>query len=143
VDERRAENRLAALELFRTQDRVAAEVAQAYAQAQAAADRLGDAEAGLKDAVESADKNLQGMGQTSSVGRGGIALVIRPQEAVAAVQALGQAYVDYFGAVADYDRAQFRLYRALGQPAQCLGVLPPATAPEPPPDPPGGDEPEP
>ena len=46
--------------------------------------------------------------------------MIRPQEAVAAVQALAQAYNDYYGAVADYNRAQFRLYRALGHPAQML-----------------------
>jgi hypothetical protein len=36
------------------------------------------------------------------------------------VQALAQAYIDYYGAVADANRAQFRLYRALGQPAQHL-----------------------
>jgi hypothetical protein len=40
---------------------------------------------------------------------------------VAAVQALGQAYSDYYAAVADYNRGQFRLYRALGQPAQLAG----------------------
>jgi hypothetical protein len=39
---------------------------------------------------------------------------------VAAVQALDQAYRDYFGAVADANRAQFRLYRALGHPAACV-----------------------
>ena len=49
-----------------------------------------------------------------------VVLLVRPQEAVAAVQALAQAYDDYYGAVADANRAQFRLYRALGQPAQCL-----------------------
>jgi hypothetical protein len=58
--------------------------------------------------------------------------VIRPQEAVAAVQALAQAYNDYYGAVADYDRAQFRLYRALGQPAQALTCPPPQPAGTPP-----------
>jgi hypothetical protein len=47
-------------------------------------------------------------------------LVIRPQEVVAAIQSLVLAYNDYFGAVADYNRAQFRLYRALGHPAQML-----------------------
>ena len=47
-------------------------------------------------------------------------LVIRPQEAVASVQTLSQSYADYFAAVADANRAQFRLYRALGQPAQKL-----------------------
>jgi len=44
--------------------------------------------------------------------------VIRPLEAVASVQALAQAYADYYGAIGDYNRAQFRLYRALGAPAQ-------------------------
>jgi outer membrane protein TolC len=126
VDERRAENSLSVLELFRLQDRVAAEVAQAYAQAQAAASRLGKAENGLKDAVESANKNFQGLGQTKTAGGKVIVLVIRPQEVVAAIQALAQAYTDYFGAVADYNRAQFRLYRALGQPAQLLAGEKPA-----------------
>ena len=47
-------------------------------------------------------------------------LLVRPQEAVASVQALAQAYTAYYGAIADANRAQFRLYRALGQPAQCV-----------------------
>jgi len=56
--------------------------------------------------------------------------LVRPQEAVAAVQELGQAFIDYYGAIADYDRAQFRLFRSLGHPAQTLasegaGSLPP------------------
>ena len=37
------------------------------------------------------------------------------------MQALAAAYTDFYAAVADYDRAQFRLYRALGQPAHLLG----------------------
>jgi outer membrane protein TolC len=126
VNERRAENRLAVLELFRTQDRIAAEVAQAYAQVVSAAARVTDAEAGLQDAVESATKNVEQQGQTVTSGRL-LILVVRPQEAVAAVQALAQAYADYYGAVTDYSRAQFRLYRALGQPAQSLGLAPPCT----------------
>jgi outer membrane protein TolC len=120
VDARRAENRLSALDLFRLQDRVAAEVAQAYAQGQSAASRLGKAENGLKNAVESANKNFEGLGQTKTAAGKVILLVIRPQEVVAAIQALAQAYNDYYGAAADYNRAQFRLYRALGQPAQLL-----------------------
>src|SRR5439155_11002866 len=96
-------------------------VALAYAQAQSAAARVREAEAGLREAVESANRNLEGMGETNQAGRV-IVLVIRPQEVVAAVQALAQAYGDYYGAVADYDRAQFRLYRALGRPAQCLAA---------------------
>jgi outer membrane protein TolC len=125
VDQRRAENRLSVLDLFRLQDQVAAEVAQAYAQAQSAASRLGKAENGLKYAVESANQNFEGLGQTRTTGGATagsrvVILVIRPQEVVAAIQALALAYNDYFGAVADYNRSQFRLYRALGQPAQLL-----------------------
>jgi outer membrane protein TolC len=128
VKERQAENRAAIVELFRTEDRVAAEVVRAHAEAVSAAARVKEAEAGLKDAVESAVQNLQGLGETQPVPGGGrlLILLIRPQEAVAAVQALAQAYTDYYGAVADYDRAQFRLYRALGQPARCLSVPLPA-----------------
>ena len=37
-----------------------------------------------------------------------------------AVAALDQAYRDYYAAVGDHNRAQFRLYRALGHPAECL-----------------------
>jgi outer membrane protein TolC len=117
VRARRAENRLAVLELFRVQDRVAAEVAQAHAQVVSAAARVEDAESGLRYAAESAVKNIEGMSNTVPAGER-LILVIRPQEVVASIQALGQAYSDYYGAVADYDRAQFRLYRALGQPAQ-------------------------
>jgi outer membrane protein TolC len=119
VQQRRAENQLAELELFRVQDRVAAEVAQAYAQAQSAAARVGQAEAEVRDALDSADKNLRGLGQTRDAGKL-LILVVRPQEVVAAIQALGQAYADYYAAVADYDRAQFRLYHALGHPAQAV-----------------------
>jgi outer membrane protein TolC len=133
VNERKAENELAVLELFRTQDRVAAEVAQAYAQAISAAARAGDAERELRDAADTFTKSLEGMSQTKRAGNLEI-LVIRPQEVVAAVQALAQAYNDYYAAVADYDRAQFRLYHALGQPAQLL-VDKWADCPDPPPVP--------
>jgi outer membrane protein TolC len=140
VQQRRAENAAAAVELFRTQDQVAADVAKALAQAQSAAGRLVEAEAEVRDAAESAGKNLEVLGQTKTTKAGGnvLALVVRPLEAIAAVQALGQAYADYYAAVADYDRAQFRLYHALGQPAELVtgaadgctdgGQLPPPPA---------------
>jgi outer membrane protein TolC len=119
IHQREAENRLAVIELFRIQDRVAAEVAQAYAQAQWAGRRVDVAEKGLRAALASADKNLSALGQTKQTG-GVVQLLVRPQEALAAVQALAQTYTDYYGAVADANRAQFRLYRALGRPAQAL-----------------------
>jgi hypothetical protein len=117
--QREAESRAATLELFKTQDRVAAEVAQAHAQAQSAARRVTSAEKGVRAAAASAEKNFRALRGTRGA-EGKVVLLIRPQEAVASVQALAQAYSDYYGAVADANRAQFRLYRALGQPGQSL-----------------------
>lgn len=132
VRERRADNEAAMLDLFRTQDRIAAEVVQAFAQAKRAANRVQLAEAELSNAAETAEKNIQGLSQTRRVGET-LVLVFRPQEVIASIQALDQAYRDYYGAVADANRAQFRLYRAIGQPAQCLmEVMPqPPTAVKP------------
>jgi outer membrane protein TolC len=120
VAERRADHQLSMLELFRIQDRVAADVSQAYAQAESAAARIKEAEIELKDAVDSVEKNVAGMRQTREAGNA-LAFFNRPQEVVAAIQALAQAYFDYYGAVGDYNRGQFRLYRALGNPAQFTG----------------------
>ncbi len=119
VHQRQAENRAAVIDLLRIEDRVAAEVAQAHAQAQLAARRVEVAARGLRSAVQSTDKNLAALEQTKGVGAT-MVLLVRPQEVVSAIQALSQAYIDYYGAVADANRAQFRLYRALGQPAQYL-----------------------
>ncbi|OWK46720.1 TolC family protein [Fimbriiglobus ruber] len=129
--ERRVEHEAATLELFRTQDRIAAEVVTAHAQAKSAAERLALSEPALKDAVDLVDKSLEGLGQTRRAGDF-LTLVVRPQEVVAAVQALGQANTDFHAAVGDYNRAQFRLYRALGHPAQYLASSlpsPPAATP--------------
>jgi outer membrane protein TolC len=125
VEGRRAENQLAVLELFRLQDRIAAEVVQAQAQVDSARVRAGQAESELKNALDSANKNLEGMAQTKAAGNLTI-LVFRPQEVIASQQALAQAYQDYYGAIADYNRSQFRLYHALGHPAHLVraGALP-------------------
>jgi outer membrane protein TolC len=137
VREREADSRRALLELLRTQDVVTAEVVQAHAQAQRAAKRLKAAEDGVANAAATAEKNLQGLGQTKRAGEQ-LVLVFRPQEAVAAVSALDQAYRDYYQAVGDFNRAQFRLYRALGHPGDALcqvgqpaGALPATTVPAP------------
>jgi outer membrane protein TolC len=119
VNARRAEHQLSILELFRTQDRVAAEVSQAYAQVLAAAGRIVDTEKELKEAAQLANLSYESSSQTRRVGNIEV-LIIRPQEVVQSIQALAQAYADYYGAVADFNRAQFRLYRAVGQPAQAI-----------------------
>ena len=127
VDERNAEREAALLELFRIQDRVAAEVVRAQAQVTAARTRLKAAEPAMTDALDSLQKNMEGLSQTRRLGNV-LILVVRPQEAVAALQALAQANSDYYSAVADYNRAQFRLYRAIGHPA---GALPCAVEQQP------------
>jgi outer membrane protein TolC len=127
VRQRTAENRLAVIELFRVQDRVATEVATYFAQAQFAARRVEIAERGVRLSLDSVEKNLAGLSQTRRTGEL-VVLIVRPQEALVAVQALAQAYTDYYGAVADANRAQFRLYRAIGQPAKCVPWDGPADA---------------
>jgi hypothetical protein len=89
---------------------------------QSAAVRLGEAEDELKDAADLSGQKIDGMGQTKRTAGNITALRVRPQEAVAAVQELAQAYADFFAAVADYNRAQFRLYRALGSPVPPLAA---------------------
>ena len=119
VKQREAENQQALLMMFRVQDLVAAEVVKAHAQATRAENRLRHAEEGVKNALYTVEKNLEGLSQTRNLG-GTLVLVFRPFEVVAAIQSLDQAYRAYYTAVADSNRAQFRLYRAIGQPAQNL-----------------------
>lgn len=119
IRQREADRRVALTELFRVQDRVAAEVVQAYSLAQTAEGRIGEAEAELRDAQMLVREGLASVGQTQRLGEGGpIQLVTRPLEVVTAVQMLQQAYADFYLSINDFNRAQFQLYRALGQPAQ-------------------------
>jgi len=140
---RESDHRAAILALFRTQDRIAADVARAYAEVRQSDRRVKIAESQVRLSLESYNKNLTGLGQLRVAGNV-LQTIVRPQEVVAAVQNVGQAYTVYYRAVADSNRAQFRLYRALGQPAQRLtqeaneamgpasSVAEPATSPVPP-----------
>jgi outer membrane protein TolC len=119
VKKAEAENQQAILLVFRAQDVVAAEVVQAHAQATRAEKRVRQAEDGVKNALITVEKNLEGLQNTRNIG-GTQVLIFRPFEVIAAIQALEQAYRSYYAAIADSNRAQFRLYRAIGQPAQCL-----------------------
>jgi outer membrane protein TolC len=127
---RESELRAATLELFKIQDRVAAEVTQAHAQAEQARRRVGFAEVETKLAIESYDKNFGALGQIRHAGEL-VQTVVRPQEVIAAVQDLAQAYYNVYGAIADSNRAQFRLYRALGRPAQISEEITSAEATKP------------
>ena len=117
VRQRAAEQRHAILELFDTEDRVAEEVVTAHAQLETAAVRVGQTEADVREANITFAGTRIGLRETRGAG-GLLELINRPQEAVAALQQLNQAYDAYFAAVNGYNRAQFQLYRALGYPAR-------------------------
>jgi hypothetical protein len=119
IREQRADSRLASVELFKIQDDVAAQVAQAKADVESATMRVKQAEFGLQQGLLTYAANLQGMGQTQRFGDV-LSLINRPQEVVAALQQLQQAYVNYYTTVADFNRAQFRLFYAMGLPAEEL-----------------------
>jgi len=127
---RAAENQAALVQQLRVQVRVAEEVVQSYALAQTSAKRVRETEVQLKEAQTSMEQNLVGLSQPKRAGNL-VQLIVRPQEVVAAVNALNQAFTDYYEAIADYNRGQFELYRALGQPAQQLLKDPRCGAPAP------------
>jgi outer membrane protein TolC len=118
IRQRRAEQDLASIEVTRTLFRVRADVQQALARVQTARARVPQTEEGLRQAIESADKNFIGLRQTARPAGELLRLIIRPQEVVAAIIALNVAFEQYSAAVNEYNAAQFALYRALGQPAQ-------------------------
>lgn len=130
VRERQGQRQLALVELFRVQDTIAAEVAQAQARLLSAAIRVGKAETGLKEGMTSYEGNLRGLGETTRFGDV-FTLIVRPQEVVAALQQLQQAYTNYFRTIADYNRSQFRLYHALGYPSEILACHRPPGEPLP------------
>jgi outer membrane protein TolC len=127
VRERRAEQERVLVELFRIQDLVAAEVARAHAQLVSAATRVDWAEAGLREARLAYDASIAELGKVKEV-EGGRVLIRRVFEVVRALEALQGAYERYFTSVNGYNRAEFRLYRAIGYPA---GVLACERSPEP------------
>ena len=114
-----AQRHTADIDLVRVQAQVANDVVTAYKARIAAAEAMDDAREAVTDAIESLGLNL------SNIRRGGgLPGATRPIEVLQPIQALAQARSDYLAAVLAYDRAQFRLYRAIGQPPT---VSPPST----------------
>jgi outer membrane protein TolC len=140
IRQRKAEQGLASIELTRIMYRVKSEVSQAVARLDTARVRVVETEEGVRQAIESADKNFIGLRETTRPAGSLLNLIVRPQEVVAAIIALESAYEQYASAIGEYNAAQFEVYRALGQPAQwvtCQGSPPPpAQPPVPPPVPP-------
>jgi outer membrane protein TolC len=123
IREQRADRDLAAIDFTRTVFRVKAEVTQAVARLQTARIRVVETAEGVRQAIESADKNFIGLRETARPAGELLRLIVRPQEVVAAIIALETAYEQYAPAVNEYNTAQFDLYRALGQPAQWVTSL--------------------
>lgn len=119
VKDREGQRQAAMVDLFMAQDRVAAEVVQCQSQLSSSSERVALSDAGLKNALVSFDGNLKGMSETTRFGDV-LMLVNRPQEVVSALEQLNNAYRNYFKAVQDYNRSQFRLFRAVGYPAEVL-----------------------
>jgi len=124
VKEQRGEESGANVEFFKAQDRVAAEVTEAHARLQSAAARVGQADRSLRTALIAYDGNVEGLRHTTRFGDV-LVLVYRPQEVVYALKLLKVAFDEYFTTVADYNRAEFELFHALGYPAQEITYLRP------------------
>ncbi|MBM4070242.1 MAG: TolC family protein [Planctomycetes bacterium] len=130
VKEQRGEQSRAIETLLQIQDAVAADVTRSQAHLQSAAVRSVQAERELREALVTFEKNLQGLGQTQRFGNV-LHLVYRPQEVVAALEHLQRSYDEYFSTVADYNRAQFEIFHALGYPADEVAMIHSAGDPAP------------
>jgi outer membrane protein TolC len=130
IKSQRGVQSLAVIEFFKTQDTVAGDVTRALARVQSAAARVLQADRAMRTAIITFNGNYEGLQQTTRLGNV-LVLVNRPQEAVFALQLLMVAFNEYFTTVAEYNRAQFELFHALGYPAQEVAVLRPPGAVQP------------
>ena len=124
IKEQRGYQSMAIIDFFKTQDMVAAEVTRAQARVQSAAARVLQADRAFRTAIITFNGNFEGLRNTTRLGNV-LVLVNRPQEAVFALQLMKLAFDEYFTTVADYNRAQFELFHALGYPARELAQLRP------------------
>jgi outer membrane protein TolC len=115
--ERASQLRQARLSGEDVRDTIAAEITRAYYGVQLRRRQIEAANLQVQAATEALPLNFKGV----------LDGALRAIEALQAVQTLAQAQTQYLAAVIDYDRAQFELLRALGQPlvegppAACTG----------------------
>jgi outer membrane protein TolC len=117
IKEQRGEQSRTIIDYFKAQDMVAADVTRAQARVQSAAARVSQADRALRTAIITFNGNLEGLRHTTRFGDV-LVLVNRPQEVVFALQRMKVAFDDYFTTVADYNRAEFEMFHALGYPAR-------------------------
>ena len=108
---------LAIIDYSDAQDTVAEEVNRSHARLQSAAVRVVQADRALRTGIITFNGTIEGLKQTSRFADV-LVLISRPQEAVYALQLLQVAFDEYFTTVAEYNRAQFELFHALGYPAR-------------------------
>jgi outer membrane protein TolC len=129
VRRRAADKSTADIDLVRVRAQIANDVVASAEARAAAAAQIEEAREAVVEAQLSLELNL------TNIRRGaGLPGATRPIEVLQPIQALAQARTEYLNAVLDYNRGQFRLYRAVGRPP-----LPPTTpnpAARPLPDPP-------
>jgi outer membrane protein TolC len=130
IKRQRGEQSQATIDLLRAQDMVVADVNRAHARLQSAAHRVLQADRALRTGIINLNGNFEGLAQTSRF-ENVLRLMTRPQEAVYALQLLNTAYEQYFGTVAEYNRAQFDLFHALGYPADEITIRQPPGPVEP------------
>jgi outer membrane protein TolC len=109
--ERESQFTQAALRHDAVEATVAAQVVAAARSATARRAELDAAQRAVTAALESYRLNEERIRRAPEQGR--------PIELLQAIQALARARQDYIQVVADYNRAQFRLYTALGHPPLC------------------------
>ncbi len=122
IKAQRGQESRAIIDLRRTQDRIAGEVNRAHALLQAASARVLQADRALRTAIITFNGHLEGLGQTRRF-ENILVLAYRPQEAVYSLVLLNVAFGEYFATVADYNRAQFELFHALGYPANEVALM--------------------
>jgi outer membrane protein TolC len=124
IKQQRGEQSQAVVDLMRAQDMVAAEVTAAQARLQSAALRVEQADRALRTGMITYNGNVEGLRNTTRFGDV-LILVNRPQETVYALELLKVAFDEYFTTVAEYNRAQFEMFHALGYPAQEITCIRP------------------
>jgi outer membrane protein TolC len=118
----RGDESRAIVEWRKAQDMVAADVTRALARVQSGAARVLQADRALRTALITFNGHLEGLGQTRRL-ENVLVLTFRPQEAVYSLEQLNVSFNEYFSTVAEYNRAQFDLFHALGYPARELAQL--------------------
>jgi outer membrane protein TolC len=111
AEERHSQFAQAAFRQDAIEARVAEQIVSAFRQSAATHQELDAAQQTVKAAAESYRLNEERIRRAPEQGR--------PIELLQALQALARARQDYVQVVADFNRAQFRLYTALGNPPLC------------------------